>query len=124
MRMLGGLTAATVTIALAIIASAANPYDGTYVGTSLTLTGTTAGSGRGEACTTSATAPAPLTISNGHAQTKWGNGTLEGDVGADGKLIMHSNLAGRFEGQIDGSGTLKGSYQGYCIFALSWKRRG
>jgi hypothetical protein len=37
---------------------------------------------------------------------------------------MHSNLAGRFEGQIDASGAIKGNYQGVCIFALAWQRRG
>jgi hypothetical protein len=44
-------------------------------------------------------------------------------VGPDGKLIMHSELSGRFEGQIDASGVLKGYYQGTCIFDLAWQRR-
>ena len=104
-------------------AGAAGPYDGTYAGTSLKMSGT-AGSSRGSnACTTNATVPAPLTITNGHAQTKWSNGTLEGDVAPGGKLIMHSELSGRFEGQIDASGAIRGYYQGYCIFDLAWQRR-
>ncbi len=116
------IAASVATIILATTANAAGTYDGTYAGTSLTLTGTTSGSGKGNACGTNATVPAPLTIANGHAQTKWGDGTLVGDVDPSGKLIMHSNLAGRFEGQIDPSGTLRGNFQGYCIFALTWRR--
>ena len=106
------------------VAIAAGLFDGTYIGTSLTLTGTSSGGGgKALACQTTAAAPGPLTISNGHAQTKWGDGVLNGDVDPSGKLIMHSGLAGRFEGQV-ANGTVKGSYQGYCIFALAWQRRG
>jgi hypothetical protein len=36
---------------------------------------------------------------------------------------MHSGTAGRFEGQI-ANGVVKGNFQGYCIFALAWQRRG
>ena len=107
-------------VTLAVAANAAS-YDGTYVGTAATLTGTT-GSGRGNACAQMTTPPA-LTIANSHAQMKWGDGSLTGDVDATGKLIMRSNLSGRFEGQIDTGGALKGSYQGYCIYTLAWQRR-
>src|SRR5262249_6198386 len=107
----------------ATAAGAAGSYDGNYVSTSMVLTGNSSG-GKGNVCTTTGTAPAPLTIANGHAQTKWANGTLQGDVGPDGKLIMHAENSGRFEGQIDASGVLKGYYQGYCIFNLAWQRRG
>ena len=110
------------TIVLAAAAWAAG-YDGTYVGTSAAVLGTTAGTGRGNACT-QFSAPAPLTISGGHAQVKWGDGSLTGDVDANGKLIMHSNLSGRFEGQIDPSGSIKGNFQGYCIYSLTWQRKG
>jgi hypothetical protein len=62
--------------------------------------------------------------SNGHAQAKWGQSeTLDGDVGPDGKLVMHSSLSGRFEGQVDASGGINGNYQGYCIYALTWQKR-
>ncbi len=122
MRAAKGLLIGIGTIVLAVAAGAAGPYDGTYVGTALTFAGTTGG-GKGNACTTAATTPAPLTIANGRAQTKWGDGTLNGDVGPDGKLVMHSTSSGRFDGQIDASGTLKGSYQGYCIYALTWQRK-
>jgi len=114
--------AIAVFLGVTVAAAAAAGYDGTYVGTSAKLSGTSTGSGKGNACTQFA-APAPLTISGGHAQTKWGDGTLQGDVGPDGKLIMHSNLSGRFEGQIDAAGSLKGYYQGYCIYDLAWQRR-
>jgi hypothetical protein len=116
------LLAGSVGMLSATLAVAAGPYDGTYIGTSLTLSGTTTNSGKGAACQTTATAPAPLTIVNGHAQTKWAEGTLQGDVDAGGKLVMHSNPAGRFEGQV-GNGVVKGNYQGYCIFALAWQKR-
>jgi hypothetical protein len=112
---------AGITVAMLAATAGAASYDGTYVGTSATLTGNT-GSGKGNACAQMA-APAPLTIANGHAQTKWGDGALTGDVDPSGKLVMHSNLSGRFEGQIDASGALKGYYQGYCIYTLAWQRR-
>jgi hypothetical protein len=121
MRFGRALTGVIATIALATAASAAG-YDGTYIGTSATFTGTTSG-GKGNVCSPMK-APYSLTISGGHAQVKWGDGTLTGDVDANGKLIMHSTASGRFEGQIDASGALKGNYEGYCIYALSWQRRG
>jgi hypothetical protein len=71
------LLVAPVLFAWVSVAGAAGPFDGTYVGTSLTLTGTSTGSSKGLACQTTATVPGPLTISNGHAQTKWGDGTLQ-----------------------------------------------
>ena len=71
------LLVAPVLFAWVSVAGAAGPFDGTYVGTSLTLTGTSTGSSKAQACQTTATAPGPLTISNGHAQTKWGDGTLQ-----------------------------------------------
>jgi hypothetical protein len=118
------LAAGIATLMLTAAANASGPYDGTYAGTSLTFKGTTSSSGKGNACQTTATAPAPLTISNGHAQTKWADSTMQGDVGPNGALVMHSALSGRFEGQIDASGAVRGNYEGYCIYALSWQRRG
>ena len=110
-----------VTIILATAASAAG-YDGTYVGTSANYLGTSR-SGKGNACGPMK-APYPLTISNGHAQAKWGESeTLDGDVGPDGKLVMHSSMSGRFEGQVAASGAITGNYQGYCIYALTWQKR-
>lgn len=98
------------------------PYDGTYAGVALTSTGT-AGNSDGIGCVATAAAPAPLTIAKGHAQTKWGTGTLQGDVGSGGRLVMHSEAPGRFEGQIDASGTLVGYYQSACAFDLAWQRQ-
>jgi hypothetical protein len=115
------LTAGIIVLALTT-AAGADTYDGSYVGTSATFTGTTGTSGRSNACIQVA-APAPLTIANGHAVTQWTGAAMEGDVTPQGKLVMHSNANGRFEGQIDGSGALKGNYAGYCIYSLSWQRR-
>jgi hypothetical protein len=110
-----------VAASIAMAANAASPFDGTYVGVSATLSGTTTG-GRSNSCV-QVTAPPPVTVANGHAEGKWGDQTLQGDVGGDGKLVMHGNLNGRFEGQIDASGALKGNYAGYCIYGLVWRRR-
>jgi hypothetical protein len=123
MRLITRLAVCLAAVAAASASGVAASYDGTYVGTSMVMTGNT-GSGKGNSCGTAGTLPAPLTIANGHAQTKWGTSTLQGDVGPGGKLVMHSDLSGRFEGQIDASGALKGYYQGYCIFNLAWQRRG
>ncbi|HVH82110.1 MAG TPA: hypothetical protein VM782_22120 [Stellaceae bacterium] len=124
MRLPVRLAVAIAAVSFVGAAGAAGPYDGTYVGTSLKMSGTSSSSRGANACNTNATAPAPLTITNSHAQTKWGNGTLEGDVAPGGKLVMHSELSGRFEGQIDASGAVRGYFQGYCIFDLAWQRRG
>jgi hypothetical protein len=80
MRLVVVLGVCAAAVAFAAAADAAGPYDGIYAGTSLSLSGTSTG-GKGNACTTNAIAPAPLTITSGHAQTKWGTGTLQGDVG-------------------------------------------
>jgi hypothetical protein len=116
-RGLGG----AIIFFLATASGYAASYDGTYVGTAAALLGNT-GSGKGNSCVP-VSAPAPLTISGGHAQVKWGDGALTGDVDGNGKLILHSNLAGRFEGQVDAGGSIKGNYQGYCIYSLTWQRR-
>jgi len=108
--------------AFAQAAAAATPYDGSYVGTASVDGGSTNGSARNHACVPFA-APAPLTIANGHAETLWAGGPMQGDVNPQGHLVMHSSLAGRFEGQVDAGGTLKGVYQGACIYTLTWQRR-
>ena len=124
MRGVSGWATGVAIVLLGAAAAAAGSYDGTYTGTSMTLSGTTSNGGKGNACLSSATAAAPLTIANGHAQTKWGDGTLDGDVDPSGKLIMRSSLAGRFEGQVDATGAIRGNYEGYCIYALTWRKRG
>ena len=123
MRLAIGLATAIVLLAWGSAVGAANSYDGSYVGTSANFTGTTSSKGKAESCV-QFKAPYPLTIANGHAQTKWGDGAMQGDVGPDGKLVMHSSLAGRFDGQIDASGALKGNFEGYCVYALTWQRKG
>jgi hypothetical protein len=124
MRLAFGWVAGMAIVMLGAAGAAAGPYDGTYAGTLMTFTGTSTSSGKGNACTTPAAAPGPLTIANGHAQTRWANGTLEGDVDPSGKLIMRSSMAGRFEGQVDTTGAVRGNYEGYCIYALTWRKRG
>lgn len=121
MRIADALAGGVAAALLALPAIAASPYDGSYIGTAATFTGTSSG-GKGNVCSPM-TAPAPLTINNGHATTRWGDGPMEGDVAADGKLVMHSRAAGLFQGQIDAGGVLKGNYQGYCIYSLTWQRR-
>jgi hypothetical protein len=120
MRPLTLLAAALTVLAFAPTAFAATPYDGTYIGTSASMLGALNGSGRG--CATFQ-APGPLTITNGHAQTKWGDGKLEGDVSADGALVMRSSLSGTFQGKIDAQGVLTGGYMGGCQYSLKWQRR-
>jgi len=110
-------------VATVLIAAAADAagYDGTYGGTSAVLI---PGSRKNNACT-EFKAPAPLTISNGHVQGKWGSSQeFDGTVDGSGKVVMHSSVSGRFDGQIDASGTLKGSYSGGCDYTLTWQRRG
>src|SRR5437764_11565723 len=78
----------------------ANPtsaFDGTYVGVSAenTSSGNTLAGGRartqghaGARACTSFRAPARLTITNGRAQVRWGDRTLEGNAAPDGSLTM------------------------------------
>jgi hypothetical protein len=100
-------------MALAVPAWAQAPtkYDGTYAGVSLTSQNLTSGSH----CTTTATAPAPLTIVNGHASLKWAGGVMESDIAANGKLVMRSATGGHFEAQINANGTVKGYYMSSCV---------
>jgi hypothetical protein len=119
MRLIMGLAACAAGVATGTeTPGAAGPYDGTYEGKLLVLKG-----GPNHPCATTVTKPAVLTIVDGHAQARWGAGLIQGDVGSDGTLIMHTDAPGRFEGHIEASGALVGHYQSYCIFDLAWQRR-
>ena len=69
---------------------------------------------------------APLTIINGLARTN-ALGTTEGSVSPQGVLVMRA-LAGfaagsRFEGQIDGQGTVTGRFTASCSYQVIWQKQ-
>ena len=73
--------------------------------------------------------PGPLTIADGVA--RWPGtvpttgATVEGSVNAQGVLAMHGPLGMRFDGQIDGHGTVTGRLTGYyCSFEVVWQKEG
>jgi hypothetical protein len=106
------------------LARGAGPYDGTYAGISISSRAANTGD-KGNSCIITAKVPGPLTVANGHASTPWSGGTLlEGEVEPGGKLILRSSRAGRFEGQIDATGLVKGYYMSSCILDIVWKRKG
>jgi hypothetical protein len=100
-------------------------FYGTYIGVSRTLEGTMLGHSTRQ-CPPSGRV-ASLTIVNGAARTK-ALGTAEGSVSPQGVLVMHA-LAGfaagsRFEGQIDGQGTVKGRFTASCSYQVVWQKKG
>jgi hypothetical protein len=106
---------------IAARAQATAAFDGSYSGVSAALSGAMGSASR--SCPNFA-APAPLTIASGHARVKWGDDTLQGDVTPQGALTMRlGSGGGRLDGQIDAQGALRGSYSGYCAYALVWQRR-
>ena len=103
-------------------AQGANAFDGTYVGVSASNLGSMQRGSTSSGCRTF-NAPSPLTISNGHVQGKWGDGTFDGQVNPDGTVRMKTQpFAGIFEGRIANQ-TITGRYQGGCNYDLSWRRR-
>ncbi len=115
------LAASAMAFALSGEASAQSAsFDGTYVGVSASFRGAMTGSGHG--CP-NFPAPAPLTIAGGHAQVKWSESTLQGDVTPQGALVMRAPSAGQMSGQINAQGRLTGSYTGFCAYDLAWQRR-
>jgi hypothetical protein len=119
------LSAAALPVAAQAPAPTATAFDGTYTGVSRTLEGTMAGPGtRTRSCPPSG-GVAPLTIVNGIARTK-ALGTAEGSVSPQGVVVMKA-LAGfgagsRFEGQIDGHGTLTGRFTASCSYQVVWQK--
>jgi len=126
-------------IALAAAAKALSPtpsmptsiFDGTYIGVSAdnVSTGNTLSGGRartqgyaGARTCPNFRAPAPLTITAGHAQARWGERMLEGEAAPDGSLAMTTGHGQRFEGHIDGQ-QVKGQLIGYCVYSLTWRKQ-
>jgi hypothetical protein len=95
-------------------APATTAFDGTYTGVSRTFEGAMGG-GRTRGCQPSLErAPAPLTIVNGTA--RWGKSIADGSVSPQGVLVMHLRNGVRFDGQIDGRGTVTGRLSGNCSY--------
>jgi hypothetical protein len=98
------------------------------VGVSRTLEGNIYGDVRIQTrgCTTNGQ-PGPLTIAggvaryNGSALTRV---TWEGPVNAQGVLVLHSPYGERFDGQIDGHGTVTGRSTGNCAYQMVWQKEG
>ena len=130
-RILSTITACMVALPAAAPAPAqtTTAFDGTYVGVSRTLEGvmgrTMIGS-QTRQCPPSGRV-APLTIVNGIARTQ-ALGTAEGSVSPQGVLVMRA-LAGfaagsRFEGQIDGQGTVTARLTASCSYQVVWQKKG
>ena len=66
--------------------------------------------------------PSPLTIVNGVARTAYGGGA-EGSVSPQGVLVMQSQGGARFEGRIDGKGTIAGRFTGGCSTSIVWQKK-
>jgi hypothetical protein len=95
-------------------------FDGTYAGVSRTLEGTT-GFPTGK-CSSQGGAGAPsITIANGIARSAWG-APAEGTVSPQGVLLMRTTTGVRFDGQIDGKGTVTGRWNGACSHQVVWQK--
>jgi hypothetical protein len=126
-----GRTKVLLTIVLSAVAPplaaqtpATTAFDGTYAGVSRTLETTMLGHSTRQ-CPPSGRV-APLTIVNGVGRTA-GLGTAEGSVSPEGVVVMRA-LAGfgagsRFEGQIDGHGTVTGRFTGSCSYQVVWQKK-
>ena len=101
-------------------AQGTNQFDGAYVGVSANNLGGMQG-GSTSRCPTF-NAPAPLTISNGQAKSRWGNGSFDGQVGPDGSVRLKAENGGVFTGRIANQ-TITGRMQSACNYDLSWRKR-
>jgi hypothetical protein len=119
------LTIAACAVAMPAAAQAPAPttaFDGTYAGVSRTLEGTM-GFPTGK-CSSQGGAGAPsLTIVNGIARSAWGT-PAEGSVSPQGVLVMRTTAGIRFDGQIDGKGTVTGRWAGACSYQVVWQKKG
>jgi len=97
-------------------------FDGTYAGISRTsqpIVGPTGG------CVPDGPPP-PLTTVNGIARTLWGRPAVaEGSVGKQGVLVMQAPSGYRFDGQIDGKGTITGRFtlSGACSYQMVYQKK-
>jgi hypothetical protein len=97
-------------------------FDGTYAGVSRTLEGTMGFPT--SKCSSQGGAGAPLlTIANGIARSSWG-APAEGSVTPQGALVMKTTMGVRFDGQIDGKGTVTGRWNGSCSYQVVWQKKG
>ena len=101
-------------------AQGTNTFDGTYAGVSAQNLGGMQG-GSTSRCPTFA-APAPLTIANGQATSKWGGGSFDGQVGPDGSVRLKAANGGIFTGRIANQ-MITGRMQSACNYDLSWRKR-
>jgi hypothetical protein len=120
------LTIAACILATPVTAQAPAPtttaFDGNYAGVSRTLEGTT-GFPTGK-CSSQGGAGAPsITIANGIARSAWG-APAEGSVSPQGVLVMRTTMGVRFDGQIDGKGTVTGRWNGSCSYQVVWQKKG
>jgi len=112
------LMISAMAIALPASAQSVTKFDGTYAGVS-----GTSGEAGGTRCP-NVPAPAPVTISNGAIQST-GAGAFQGTVGADGRVVLHHSPDNiRYDGQIDGTGTMTASgSSNRCQYAFTWRKR-
>ena len=102
-------------------------FDGTYAGVSRTLEGEMGGTNETRFCAKNGP-PGPLTIAGG--VVRWpgtvptAGGTAEGSVNAQGVLVIHGPLGMRFDGRIDGRGTVTGRLTSSCGYQLVWQKEG
>ena len=100
-------------------------FDGTYAGVSRTAEGDMQHEYATRACVPNGK-PGPLTITGG--VVRWpgtlptAGGTAEGSVNAQGVVVMHGPLGMRFDGKIDGRGTVTGRLTSYCGYQLVWQK--
>jgi hypothetical protein len=115
--------AALIATALPTVAQAQAGFDGTYAGVSATFTGAMGSNANPRSCPQSFV-PAPLSISGGRAQSRWNQQPVEGAVTPQGALTMHiASGGGRFDGQIDPQGAVRGTYNGFCSYTVVWQKR-
>ena len=129
MIVLGAIAACMLATPVAAQAPAptTTAFDGTYAGVSRTLEGEMGGTNETRFCAKNGP-PGPLTIAGG--VVRWpgtvptAGGTAEGSVNAQGVLVMHGPLGMRFDGRIDGRGTVTGRLTSYCGYQLVWQKDG
>jgi hypothetical protein len=126
------VTIATCMAAIPVAAQAPAPtttaFDGTYVGVSRSFLESEAGSShnRGAGCVLYGQ-PGALTIAggvpryNGSAQRQ---ATFEGSVNAQGVLVLRTPMGERLDAQIDGRGTVTGTFTGFCSYRMVWQKEG
>ena len=129
MIVLGAIAACMLATPVAAQAPAptTTAFDGTYAGVSRTLEGEMGGTNETRFCAKNGP-PGPLTIAGG--VVRWpgtvptAGGTAEGSVNAQGVVVMHGPLGMRFDGKIDGRGTVTGRLTSSCGYQLVWQKEG